>query len=108
MRNWTPIVVDFVTRHSLELFASTNAVGVADAESLRATYRRIGDGPRDVKTWVITFAYAAALAQTRKPGARAASRASSAYAAASAHTRRPGARIASQAPGKRRQQQRSR
>lgn len=99
--------VDFVTRHSLELFATKNAVAPTDAESLRSTYRRIGDGPRDVKTWVMTFAYATAITQARKPGARAVRRPSGAYAMTT-QRRKPGARAPSKASAKRRQQHRSR
>ncbi len=66
--------VDFVTRHSLEAFARDNDVTPAEASSLRATYKKVRRGPRDVRTWQMTFAYAEGIAQVRKPGARVAAR----------------------------------
>jgi transcriptional regulator with XRE-family HTH domain len=63
--------VDFVTRQSLEIFATKKSLRPEEAVSLRRTYQTLRRGPRDVSEWITTFAYAAALAQVRKPGARA-------------------------------------
>ena len=68
--------IDFVTRRSLELFTAKSRVAATDAQALRETYRTLREGPREVKAWIMTFAYAVGLAQARKPGAKAPSRAS--------------------------------
>lgn len=72
-----PKAIDFVTRQSLEMFAARRKLDPTEAESLRTTYKTIAEGPRDVQTWIMTFAYAEAIAHVRKPGALAPSRTSS-------------------------------